>query len=158
MMPVRPTIAAPDQRKTQPFPTVRSLLRSGVTLLLLVASLSLSVPAFGEGQPVDSRLFLTGFDLYQKKEYDGATAQLKELLASYPDSPLRDMAIFWLSRTYYRSGNQQEAARLYSQLVREYPDTPLKGMVDDEFRTLVGRYERGEKLPTRAGSAAVPAG
>lgn len=159
MTSVRPLFVTHNNLKTQSFPPLRRLIRHGAALLLLAATLAVTVPAFaGDQQPADSKLFLTGFNLYQKRDYAGATAQFNELLKGFSDSPLRDMTLFWLSRTYYRCGNQHEAARLYSQLIKEYPDTPLKGMVDDVFLTLVSRYQRGDKLPTRAESAAVPAG
>lgn len=133
--------------------TIRSVAQRGVFLLLILATLTLSVAAFGGEQPEDSKLFLTGFDLYQKKDYARSTATLNELIKKYPDSPLRDMTLFWLSRSYYRSGNQREAARYFSQLVKEYPDSTLKGLVEDEFHGLVARYERGEKLPTKTSAA-----
>ena len=128
------------------------MARGGVYLLLILASLTLSVPAFGGQQPEDSKLFMAGLNLYQKRDYASSAAKLNELITQYPDSPLRDLTLFWLSRSYYRSGNQQEAARCFSQLVKEYPDTTLKGLVEDEFRGVVARYERGEKLPTKAGA------
>nr|WP_230199024.1 tetratricopeptide repeat protein [Geotalea daltonii] len=68
------------------------------------------------------------------------------LLKSYPDTPLRDMAIFWLARANYKAGHKQEAARYMAQFFKEYPDSPLKGTVEDDLVALAGKYARGEAV------------
>ncbi len=81
---------------------------------------------------------------------------MNEVLQKYPDTPLRDMALFWLSRSYYKAGNQQEAARYLSQFSKEFPDNPLRNTVEDELISLTARYEKGEKLPGGAPLATPP--
>jgi len=93
-------------------------------------------------------VFIAGFNAYQQKDYASSVEKMNELLKTYPDTPLRDMALFWLSISYYKAGNQHEAARLLSQFSKEYPDNPLKTTVEDELLSLTARYESGEKLPT----------
>jgi chemotaxis protein histidine kinase CheA len=56
------------------------------------------------------------------------------------------MTLFWLSRSYFKAGNQQDAARYLSQFSKEYPDNPLKSTVEDELLALTARFEKGEKL------------
>src|SRR5208337_649216 len=73
---------------------------------------------------------------------------MNEVLQKYPDSPLRDMAIFWLARSFYKNGDQRNAARYMSQFTKEYPDNPLRATVEDELLALVARYDKGETLPT----------
>jgi TolA-binding protein len=113
-----------------------------------MASLAVGAPAFGEQQNDDTSMFLAGFKLYQQKDYVGSLAALKAVVEKYPETQLRDLALYWLSRSYYRNGNLQEAARSFSQFAKEFPKSPLKGLVDSEMANLVARYERGEKLPT----------
>ncbi|WP_243371096.1 tetratricopeptide repeat protein [Geotalea sp. SG265] len=92
----------------------------------------------------DSQIFITGFNAYQKKDYQTTVDKMGALLKNYPDTPLRDMAIFWLARANFKAGHKEDAARYMAQFFKEYPDSPLKGTVEDELVTLAGKYARGE--------------
>src|SRR6185369_2646218 len=109
---------------------------------------ALLVPAGFCQETEDSQIFISGFNAYQQKDFATSIEKMNEVLQKYPDTPLRDMALFWLSRSYFKSGNQQEAARFMSQFTKEYPDNPLKGTVEEELLNLTARYEKGEKLST----------
>ena len=115
---------------------------------------SLLVPCGYCQETEDSQIFIAGFNAYQQKDFPSAIEKMSEVLQKFPDSPLRDMALFWLSRSNYKIGNQREAARIMSQFSKEYPDNPLKGTIEEELLALVARYEKGETLPT----VQVPAG
>lgn len=115
-------------------------------LLALVIISSLLVPPGFCQETEDSQVFINGFNSYQQKDYIAAIDKMNEVLKKYPDTPLRDMALFWLARAYFKSGNQQEAARYMSQFSKEYPDNPLKTTVEEDLLNLVVRYEKGEKL------------
>lgn len=90
----------------------------------------------------DSRLFLSGFNAYQQQDYTTAVASLNEVLQKYPDTPLRDMTLFWLARAHFKAGNQQEAARFMARFSREYPDNPLRQTAEEELQALAARYEQ----------------
>jgi uncharacterized repeat protein (TIGR01451 family) len=119
---------------------------------LVVVSFLAVPPAYCQDNE-DSQVFIGGFNAYQQKDYALAIDKMNEVLQKYPDTPLRDMALFWLSRSYFKAGNQQDAARYFSQFSKEYPDNPLKGTVEEELLSLAARYDRGEKLA--AGSTPV---
>ena len=126
-----------------------------VLLAVCVSAASAAPPAEPKlAPPTDSQIFLDGFRAYQQKDYGNSQVKLGEVVARYPTSPVRDMALYWLSRACYRSGNHRDAARYLSQLFREYPHTPLKELVGLEMKQLLTRYERGESLPTATGTAA----
>lgn len=116
-------------------------------LVVLVVISSLAASAAFCQETEDSQVFIAGFNAYQQKDYASAIEKMNEVLQKYPDTPLRDMALFWLSRSYFKAGNQQDAARYLSQFSKEYPDNPLKGTVEDELLALTARFDRGEKLP-----------
>ena len=119
-----------------------------IRLFIAVVIIStLLVPAGFCQETEDSQIFIAGFNAYQQKDYPSAIAKLNEVLAKYPDTSLRDMALFWLARSYFRNGNQLDAARVMSQFSKEYPDNPLKATVEEDLLNLVARYEKGEKLP-----------
>ncbi|HIJ87598.1 MAG TPA: tetratricopeptide repeat protein [Desulfuromonadales bacterium] len=115
-----------------------------MVVVILISSLIAS-PAFCQDTE-DSQLFIAGFNAYQQKDYASSIEKMNEVLQKHPDTPLRDMALFWLSRSYFKVGNQQEAARYLSQFSKEYPDNPLKSTVEDELLALTARFEKGEKL------------
>ena len=118
---------------------------------LVIISALVTPPAFCQDTE-DSQIFIAGFNAYQQKDYDSSIEKMNEVLQKHPDTPLRDVALFWLSRSYFKAGNQQEAARYLSQFSKEYPDNPLKSTVEEELLTLLARYEKGEKLPTGSNS------
>ena len=94
----------------------------------------------------DSQIFITGFNAYLKRDYQTAIENLTTVLEKYPDTSLRDMAVLWLSRAYFKAGKQKEAARYMAQFFKDYPDSPLKGTVEDELVELAVKYQRGEEL------------
>ncbi len=113
--------------------------------MLVIISSVLTHPAYSQ-ESEDSQIFISGFNAYQQKKYPTTISKMNEVLQKFPDTPLRDMVLFWLSRAYYKNGNQQDAARFMSQFLKEYPDNPLKGTVDEELLALTARYDKGEKL------------
>jgi uncharacterized membrane protein len=133
------------------------LLKS-VAVLLLVSVL-LPVPAFSLDSE-DSQIFISGFNAYQKKDYQAAIHNMSDLLQKYPDTPLKDMAIFWLARAHYKAGNEQEAAKYMAQFFHDYPDSPLKGTVEEGLVSLADKYGKGEVPASKvvtAPAAAQPA-
>jgi uncharacterized repeat protein (TIGR01451 family) len=123
----------------------RTFLFRFFVILALISSF-LALPAFCQ-ETEDSQIFISGFNAYQQKNYSTAIAKLDEVLQKYPDTPLRDMTLFWLARAHFKSGHRDDAARIMSQFSREYPDSPLKGTVEEELLTLAAQYDKGDKLP-----------
>ncbi|MDD2898612.1 MAG: tetratricopeptide repeat protein [Desulfuromonadaceae bacterium] len=117
-------------------------------LVALVIISFLSAPCAFSQESEDSQIFIAGFNAFQQKDYTTSIEKMNEVLQKFPDTPLRDVSLFWLSRSYYKAGNHQEAARYLSQFSKEYPENPLKTTVEDELLALVTRYEKGETLPT----------
>src|SRR5450631_3370362 len=123
----------------------RTFLFRFFVILALISSF-LTLPAFCQ-ETEDSQIFISGFNAYQQKNYSTAIAKLDEVLQKYPDTPLRDMTLFWLARAHFKSGHKDDAARVMSQFSREYPDSPLKGTVEEELLTLAAQYDKGVKQP-----------
>lgn len=124
----------------------RNILPRLLVTLVIISSLAAS-PAFCQ-ETEDSQVFIAGFNAYQQKDYASSIEKMNEVLQKYPDTPLRDMALFWLSRSYYKAGNQREAARYLSQFSKEYPENPLRNTAESDLLALTARYENGEVLPT----------
>ncbi|MHB8121778.1 MAG: tetratricopeptide repeat protein [Desulfuromonadaceae bacterium] len=124
----------------------RNILPRLLVALVIISSLVAS-PAYCQ-ETEDSQVFIAGFNAYQQKNYAASIEKMSEVLQKYPDTPLRDMALFWLSRSYYKAGNQREAARYLSQFSKEYPDNPLRNTAESDLLALTARYESGEELPT----------
>ncbi|WP_246329770.1 histone H1-like repetitive region-containing protein [Geomonas limicola] len=80
---------------------------------------------------------------------------MSTLLKKYPDTPLKDMAIFWLARANFKAGNQREAGKYMAQFLREYPESPLKATVEEGLMTLAERYQKNELTDEPAAKAPV---
>ena len=126
---------------------------SRLLVVLLLVALIIPAPAFSLDSE-DSQIFISGFNAYQKKDYKTAIENMSGLLKKYPDTPLKDMAIFWLARANYKAGHQQEAAKYMAQFLREYPESPLKGTVEDGLLALAESYQKGEPLEAAPKSVA----
>lgn len=124
--------------------------------ILIIISFLIAPAAFCQ-ETEDSQVFIAGFNAYQQKDYATSIEKMNEVLQKYPETPLKDMALFWLARSYFKMGNQQEAARYLSLFSKEYPDNPLKNTVEEELLSLTARYEKGEKLSTGSTPAKQPA-
>jgi hypothetical protein len=127
---------------------LRAVVRRSLLGFIIILSL-LATPAF----PVeyqDSQIFISGFNAYQSKDYQGAIDKMSMVLQKYPDTPLRDMAIFWLARANFKAGHRTEAAKYMAQFYKEYPDSPLKSTVEPELSKLGVAYAKGEPLPAAA--------
>ena len=114
---------------------------SALLVCLLLVTLLCAAPLSAQDTE-DSRIFLTGFNAFQQKDYPAAITSFDDVLLKFPDSPLRDMTLFWLARAHYNSGNRQDAARYMAQFNREYPDNPLKNTVEDDLLALAAKYEK----------------
>jgi Domain of unknown function DUF11/Outer membrane lipoprotein len=139
---------------------VTAILRAAVgrSLLGLILLISLlATPAFPLDSQ-DSQIFIAGFNAYQNKDYQGAIGKMSLVLEKYPDTPLRDMALFWLARAHFKAGHRAEAAQYMAQFLREYPDSPLKGTVEPELAQLAAANGKEEMAKgaekTEAGHAA----
>ena len=113
--------------------------------VLLVVAVLLPAPAFSLDSE-DSQIFISGFNAYQRKDFTAAIDNMSVLLKKYPDTSLRDMALFWLARAYYRAGNEQEAAKHMAQFFRDYPNNPLKGTVEEGLVALAENYQKAQPL------------
>ncbi len=126
------------------------LSRLFLCMCVPVILLTSSVLVAGAVDSQDSQIFITGFNAYQKGDYPATIDKMNQVLTKHAETPLRDMALFWLARAHFKVGNQREAARYLSQFNKEYPDSPLKGTVEEELAALVPRFERGEQLANAA--------
>ena len=135
--------------------TFRALISRCLLGLIFLSFLATAAyPADSE----DAQIFITGFNAYQKKDYQGAADSMSLVLQKYPDTPLRDMAIFWLARSHYKGGDRAEAAKQMARFFREYPDSPLKGTVEEDLAQLARAYEQGTPLPSPPPAVAMDKG
>ena len=105
-------------------------------LLGLILMMTLFVnPALSSG-PQNTDLFLSGLVAYQSKDYQTTIKDMSQFLQEYPQTELRDMALFWLARAHFKSGHNQEAGRYIAQFFHDYPNSPLKSNVEPELARL----------------------
>lgn len=98
--------------------------------------------------PSDLQLFGTGFYAYQQENFQVAVRNMRILLRRFPDSSLRDMALFWLAQALFRAGSMADAAHCMAQFLRECPDQDDAARdVDEELMNLTRLYIETMPLP-----------
>ena len=97
----------------------------------------------------DFELFKEGFLAYQQHVWERTASYMTTLLESHPRSRLREMALFWLAQSLFKSGNRSDAARCLAQFIKESPDRiDLHGDVDAELLNLSRRCGRSTTTTT----------
>ncbi|MBE0567347.1 MAG: tetratricopeptide repeat protein, partial [Krumholzibacteria bacterium] len=77
---------------------------------------------FGE-VPSDRGLYYLGRCLEDTGQYILAIQRYRQVLRTYPDSPLADDAAFSVAEAFYRSGQNAVAVRSYREFIDQYPDS-----------------------------------
>lgn len=123
-------------------------MRRSLPLLLCTVLLTLLMirPALAEVD--DSSLFMEAFNAFQHKDYLFSADKLNQLNHDFPDSPLRDVSLLMLARSYQRAGENEAAAHAINLFSTEFGTSTLAGSVDEELLTLGKRQKAGEKLGT----------
>jgi TolA-binding protein len=106
-------------------------------------SFSQILPAFAY-EIEESNDCMEGINAYQRKEYNTTIVIINKWLKDYPDSLNRDVAIYWLSRSYLMIGNKSEAASYKALLIKEFPNSPLIKLNEDELPKPAGSNEKGK--------------
>ena len=114
---------------------VMKLMHIAVVLGLSSAGMFIPHVAY-PSESADVQMYKGGFESFQKGEYGGATSRLQLLLQQFPDTPLRDVATFWLARSSFNAGDHETAARYMSLFCRDYPDNPLWETAEKELLLL----------------------
>lgn len=83
------------------------------------------------GKP--QRLLSQAAKAQQQGDLPKAQAQLEEIIATYPDSPVVDDALFKLGDIYQAQQKFAEAKTAYQKLLDKFPDSPLLPKVQAEL-------------------------
>lgn len=119
------------------------MIRKAVIVLLM---LSLLLPAGAFAEIDDSTLFMDAFNAFQRKDYLLSVEKLGKLNQLFPDSPLRDVSLLMLARSYQRSGDNDTAGQTINRFFSEFSGNSISASVEDELIALGKRRKNGEKL------------
>lgn len=108
-------------------------LTIGVAIAFMLSSPP--CPAY-QPESADVVLYKAAFQSYQDHQYEAAAQKLRLLLQRFPDTPLRDVATFWLARSSFHAGDRAQAARYINVFFRDYPDNPLWETAEKELLLL----------------------
>ena len=67
--------------------------------------------------------YQAAFELLKEQRYEPAALAFQQFMVSFPDSQLADNAQYWLSETYYVTGQFEEALSQFQVVISEYPDS-----------------------------------
>jgi len=82
----------------------------------------------------ERELYTRGQNLYLQGNYTQSAEVLINFLQTYPNSMIKDLALLWLGRAYYRVGKFVEAEEVGKRL-RSIKDTPFAEIYDAELTT-----------------------
>ena len=71
----------------------------------------------------DHDAYQVALDKLKMKDYPGAEKALRDFVASYPQSPLGDNALYWLGETYYVERRYGDALDAFQRMIREHPES-----------------------------------
>ena len=69
----------------------------------------------------DEGLFREGYALYHRRDYQGAEQHLRRFLASDPDGPMADDALFWIGECRFARGLYRDAIFEYRDVIEHHP-------------------------------------
>lgn len=58
--------------------------------------------------------------LYEKGQYAQAKTNFEQILTDYPDSPLAEVAMYYLASSHKEKGEYEQAISVYQQLIEKY--------------------------------------
>jgi len=122
-------------------------IKFGIGVVLLA---SLCMGAYAQIQP-DERLFEEAKVLIFDKKWETAQEKLENLLDRYPQSQMKEQALFYRAKCLSeRTGREKEAIEAYDSYIREVknPEKNASLMEDSEISIIdlaYGLYEKGER-------------
>jgi tetratricopeptide (TPR) repeat protein len=122
-------------------------IKFGIGVVLLA---SLCMGAYAQIQP-DERLFEEAKVLIFDKKWETAQEKLENLLDRYPQSLMKEQALFYRAKCLSeRTGREKEAIEAYDSYIREVknPEKNASLMEDSEISIIdlaYGLYEKGER-------------
>jgi len=94
----------------------------------------------------DTALFVEAFNAFQKKEYLLAIEKANQLNQVFPDSPLMDVTLLLIARSYIKSGDNELAAKAINKFTGEFSDSALTSTIEEDLLALGSRHKKGEQL------------
>jgi len=106
-----------------------------------------SVPAVAASTTQEQQDYDAAFGLLKQGFYDRAAKGLRDFIAKYPQSNLRDNAQYWLGESFYVVRNYRQATEEFSKVVKDHPKSPK--VPDALLKTGYSYYELGEWAKAR---------
>lgn len=128
-----------------------SLCFAALMGLLLVGSLTWTALAQDKEAKKDTALFYDGQVFLEQKKPEAAIQKFRELLDNYPQSNIRDLAYYWLGKSYLDLNKFQEAKEALASLKREFPMSPLVKRLEGALKE-----ETAKKVLSPAAPSAPP--
>jgi hypothetical protein len=106
---------------------------TAVTSIILVIFLSI-INTYASQQELD--LFNRGYEFYLSYQPEKAVETFRIFLNDFPNSSVKDAALFWLGRSLIILSSFEEAKRVFDELKQQIPDSPFMVYVDKELEMI----------------------
>lgn len=81
----------------------------------------------------------------EKRLPEKAIPLFEEVLQNYPESKIRDLALFWLGRAYLETKQTEKGRESLSQLQKDFPESPLRSKLEKLIVSKEAALARAEK-------------
>lgn len=109
--------------------------RAGTAASSIVLCVLLSTfPSYASQQELT--LFDEGYEYYLSYQPEKAVESFHVFLNEFPNSSIKDAALFWLGRSFFMLQRYNEAKQIFLRLKQEFPDSPFVAYVDKELDTM----------------------
>ena len=107
-----------------------------VFLVFTCAFLLFGTFLLADAQQDEATLFTEGYQSYLKGDTERAIATLNDVIKQYPNGRVNDLALYWLGKSYQKSGNTQEALATFRELKTRFPQSSMFGHASRQIAAL----------------------
>ncbi|TAL12299.1 MAG: DUF11 domain-containing protein [Nitrospirae bacterium] len=118
---------------------------------LLFGALSLA-----DAQPDEATLFTEGYQAYLKGDTERAIATLSDVIKQFPNGRVNDLALYWLGKSYQRTGRTPEALATFRELKTKFPQSSMFGHASRQIAALEKKGPPEQAAPTPEPKVAKP--
>jgi hypothetical protein len=128
--------------------------------VLTFALMLLPSPAASAGSDRELELFSTAYVHVLSMKPEKAAETFRAFLAEFPESSVKDAAMFWLGKSLISLKSYDEAEQLFHAIRRDVPPSPFLPFLEEALTGIVGARlsESPGERPAYAGSAGQSAG
>lgn len=130
-----------------------------ILILILIAFLVPVLPVVSHAADREQELFTAAYEHLFSFQPELAAEGFRTFLKEYPQSSVKDAALFWLGKTLIHLRSMDEARQIFAQIRREFPESPFLSHIQEAEEEMAKLKEapasapKSQPPPAAAGAA-----